>query len=225
MGKYTTNLSRTQVSNTKSNMDAYTVYCGRKCGRWAESPLGNPFKGPDREHNIAMFRGQIWGKVKDNHGDIRKALVGIIVRCMASPFHAGTTERKTIFLGCWCNEWDTCHCDVIIKLVDWMQEHDERTIGNIGAFQLVQQQMETDIVSSIKAFDTFINTLKMYELFDLVCNLKDIGAVVADTFGYESSYYAQADRMLGQCLRLQDETGQLFGREAIFEPAPPALVG
>ena len=95
------------------------LYTGRSCAGWRQSPLGNPYRGPDREQNIALFKRDLWAAIQAGLRGAQmttwqqaawQALLSLVARTQAG---------EDVAVGCWCKP-QSCHTDVICAAVVWL---------------------------------------------------------------------------------------------------------
>jgi len=86
------------------------VYVGRRCGKWQNSILGNPFKigvHGTREEVIDKYRDWLKNKLETDQC-VQSFIMDLVKR-----FHNGERLR----LGCWCAPL-SCHAEVIKEVVE-----------------------------------------------------------------------------------------------------------
>jgi hypothetical protein len=87
-------------------------YVGRRCGRWNGSVLGNKWKigiDGDREMVVEKYRRWLWEMIKKND----EVVVGELGRLLEI--------GDGLVIGCWCDENERCHGDVILNCLKWMK--------------------------------------------------------------------------------------------------------
>jgi len=93
-------------------------YCGRKCGEFEASPVGNPYvigRHGTREEVIAMFKIWLWDKIKQNDPAVVQFLFNLPADAV---------------LGCFClnsedvaaDDWRKCHTVIIARAAQWLHE-------------------------------------------------------------------------------------------------------
>ena len=99
--------------NVRGEVPEETIYCGRACGQFKQSPLHNPYRG---EGAIEKFKAHFCrGMLYD--AEMREAVAHII---------AVLQNRGVVYLGCWCKP-KPCHTDVIKAYVEQVMAAIERS--------------------------------------------------------------------------------------------------
>jgi hypothetical protein len=87
-------------------------YVGRRCGNWKGSVLGNKYKiGIDgnRDEVVEKYRKWLWEMIKKND----EVVVGELMKLLEI--------GDELVIGCWCDENERCHGDVILNCLRWMR--------------------------------------------------------------------------------------------------------
>lgn len=87
------------------------VYVGRRIpGRYAASPLGNPFRRPKDGKpgdTLPYYKRWLWKQYQHN-GAVHNEIERIVMLARKHP----------VVLGCWCTP-NPCHAEVIKDLIMW----------------------------------------------------------------------------------------------------------
>jgi len=106
------------------------IYIGRKnqAYKLEQSPLANPFvigKHGSREYVVeVLYRRWLWEQVKEGMTgkpnaawDELKFLQSYAKKLIEK------YDAHCLTLTCWCQEWELCHGDVIIRCLKWMNKN------------------------------------------------------------------------------------------------------
>jgi hypothetical protein len=104
------------------------IYIGRKnqAYKLEQSPLANPFvigKHGSREQVVESYRRWLWEQVKEGMTGKPNAAWDELKFLQSYAKKLIEKYDECLTLTCWCQEWELCHGDVIIRCLEWMNRN------------------------------------------------------------------------------------------------------